>query len=148
VSSVGADEVLVLELWVDAGAQPVERVELALEFDPALLEVVDAAGNPAEAIDADPGALGRVLRNTADNAGGLIEYEADQEPPGNPPTGTFRAASARFRVRTTPGLGQVRTLARSDAFYAGMSLVMQREGAWIVGPGRVLGELYLPMVLR
>jgi len=36
----------------------------------------------------------------------------------------------------------------SDAFYAGMSLVTQREDAWIVGPGRVLGELYLPLVLR
>jgi len=149
VSSRGADELLLLDLLADAGAQPVNGVELALEFDPALLEVVDAAGEPAEAIDGDPGAFGRVLRNVVDNAGGRIEYDAGQElPPGSPPTGTFRVASVRFKVRTTPGLGQVRYLDGSDAFYAGQPLVTQREGAWIVGPGRALEELYLPMVTR
>jgi hypothetical protein len=149
VSSAGAFELLVLDLMVDAGDQPVNSVEIALEFDPALLEVVDAAGNPATAIDGDPGALGRVLWNAVDNASGRIEYDAGQElPPGSPPTGTFRVASVRFRVRTAPGLGQVRTLDRSDAFYAGLPLVTERAGAWIIEPGRALDELYLPLLLR
>jgi Dockerin type I domain len=149
VSSVGADELFVLDLWVDAETQPVNSVELALEFDPALLEVVDAAGNPAEAIDGDLGALGRVLWNSVDNAGGSIEYDAGQElPPGDPPTGTFRVALARFKVRMTPGMGWVRYVERSDAFYTGLPQVTERAGAWIVGPGRELEQLYLPVVLR
>jgi len=149
VSTRGAGELLVLDLLVDAETQPVSSVEVVLEFDPKLLEVVDAAGNQTDRIDVDPGALGAVLWNHVDNSSGRIEYDAGQElPPGTAPTGSFRLASVRFRVLATPSLGQVRYLERSEAVYLGLTLVTRREAAWVVGPGSDLEQVYLPVLLH
>ena len=43
----GVGSTFTLDVMVDAGAQPVNNVELYLTFNPALLRVVDASGNPA-----------------------------------------------------------------------------------------------------
>ena len=84
-------------MQVVAGTQPVNNVELYVDFDPAVLQVVDAAGNPTSTVEGDQTALNTVLFNAVDNAGGHIRYDAGKLS-GTPPTGTFRLAVLRFKV--------------------------------------------------
>ncbi len=94
-SHVRAGETFAAELEVMAGAQEVDTVRAFLDFDPAVLRVVDAQGNPATQVT--PGtALPTVTVNAVDNAAGRVNFVASGEPVG----GRFRVALVRFKVLT------------------------------------------------
>lgn len=95
IAEVG--EVFALLVQAYAGEQGVDGVSLYLDFDPALLQVVDAAGNPADQVEPQP-LLPNVLYNQADNVLGQIEFHAGRELGGTPPTGTFPVVLIRFRA--------------------------------------------------
>ena len=128
--TTGVNNLFTLNLMLDASAQPVNNVELYLTFNPALLRVVDANGNPAAAIDPDLSALTTQLLNTTNNNAGQIRYDAGNLT-GAPPTGTFRVATIRFKpLAETPG-APVSFVAPTDVFYQGTSVLGAREGATV-----------------
>ncbi|MBC7224349.1 MAG: hypothetical protein H5T59_08785 [Anaerolineae bacterium] len=124
IAEVG--EVFALLVQAYAGEQPVDGVSLYLDFDPALLQVVDAAGNPVDQIEAQP-LLPNVLYNQADNALGQIEFHAGRELGGTPPTGTFPVALIRFKALAPTGGTPVafsQTLPRqTDVAFEGYSVL-------------------------
>jgi hypothetical protein len=111
-----------LDVMVDAGTQPVESVELYLHFDPTLLGVVDAAGNPTTSIQSDLSALDTVSLNAVNNSTGDIRYEANRMS-GTLPSGTFRVATMRVKaLAATPGT-TVCYVPPSEVLYDGASVV-------------------------
>ena len=120
VANVG--EIFTMALMVQAGAQPLNNVELYVNFDPAVLQVVDAAGNPASSIEPDLTTLETLLYNNVDNAGGHIRYDAGRLV-GTPPTGTFRVALVRFKRLASTETTIVRFVPPTDVFFNGSSVV-------------------------
>ena len=115
-------DIVAFDMQVAAGTQPVNNVELYVDFDPVVLGVVDAAGNPATAIEPDLSTLNTELFNTANNSGGHIRYDAGKLT-GAPPTGTFRVALLRFKVLKAVSSTTVRFAAPSNVFYQGTSVL-------------------------
>jgi len=141
-SGMGED-VLALDLEVEAGAQPINNVELYLAYDPQVLQVVDAGGSPATAIEPDQTVLdGDVLLNEA--GAGVIRYDAVQTLGGPAPAGDFRVATIYFKL-LKPSLGtKVRIASGSDAFYAGEAVTGDRGEATIVS-----GAFnFMPLLIR
>lgn len=91
-------EVFTVEVQFIAGAQKLDAAQASLNFDPNYLQVVDAAGAPASAID--PGkALPTLLQNNADNTKGSIDYAAGASfEAGKEPSGNFALATAPFKA--------------------------------------------------
>ncbi len=135
---------MALNVLVEAGAQPINNVELHINFDPHLLQVVDGAGQAAGEITADLTTLTGVLLNSADNATGEIRYDAMQTLGGTSPTGAFQIATIRFKLlKPTPGAA-VEFGALSNAFYDGYAVAGTREGATVVSDGYT----FLPIILK
>ena len=135
--------VFTLDVMVDAGAQPVNNVELYLAFNPALLRVVDASGNSVTTVEADPGALTTVLFNSADNTTGQIRYDAGKlsGAPRQVPFGWRPSASRRW---PRPAGTSVSYVAPSDVFYGGASVLGTKEGATVTSaPGCLTGHVTL-----
>ena len=130
--SAQVGDIITFDMQVVAGTQPVNAVELYVDFDPAVLKIVDAAGNPASTVEADSGALNTVLFNEVDNAGGHIRYDTGTLS-GAPPTGTFRIAVLRFKVLASVVSTTVRFVSPSDVFYGGASVVGTRGSATVLG---------------
>ncbi len=119
---VDVGEMFSLSLTVDAASQPLNNVELYLDFDPAVLQVVDANGNPTSAIEPDLSTLETLLYSSVDNTGGHIRYDAGRLG-GTPPQGRFQVAVARF-VRIAPDpFTTVRYVAPTDVFFDGSSVI-------------------------
>jgi len=95
-SEAEEDEVFSVAIQVAAGSQPVDGVEVHVDFDPQYLQVVDDEGNPSAAIE-DNQVLDWVLLNHADNVGGEIDFAAGTLPP-ELPDGTFSVATVRFKA--------------------------------------------------
>ena len=130
VQGVSTGSVFTLDVMVAADSQPVDNVELYIEYSPALL-IVDAAGNPATSIEPDTSALSMVLFNNVDSNARLIRYDAGKVT-GTPPSGTFRVATIRFKA---PGYSvssvAVSLIAPSDVFRGGISVLGNMTGATI-----------------
>ena len=126
-------DIVTFDMQVTAGTQPVNNVELYVDFDPAVLQLVNAAGNPAASIEADLATLNTELANTVDNAGGHIRYDAGKLT-GAPPTGTFRIAVLRFKVLSATASTTVRFVTPSDVFYQGVPVVGALGSTSILGP--------------
>jgi hypothetical protein len=78
--------------------------EVYLTFDPTMLEVVDASGDPTFEIEPGPfldPALGLVGLNSADNVGGFIDYAVSLRDPAPPAFGTGVLATVYFRPKAT-----------------------------------------------
>jgi len=137
-SHVLAGQAFAVEMEVLAGAQPVDAINAYLDFDPAVLQVVDAAGNPATQITPGTG-LANVTTNSADNAAGRINFVAS----GGPVDGRFTAAVARFKA-LTPALTSPLTWSsmaprQSAVRLAGVSVLGSLQGgAAAVGPSALL----------
>ncbi|MEI8083833.1 MAG: cohesin domain-containing protein, partial [Actinomycetes bacterium] len=131
--SAQVGDLITFDMQVVAGTQPVNTVELYVDFDPAVLKIVDAVGNPVSTVEADSGALNTVLFNEVDNAGGHVRYDAGTLS-GTPPTGTFRVAVLRFKVLASVVSTTVRIVSPSDVFYGGASVVGTRGSATVLGP--------------
>ncbi len=140
-------QVVVLDVLAEAGAQPVDVVELYLDYDPASLQAVDAAGAPATGVQ--PGtALGTTLLNRIDPAWGRADFIATSAG-GAAPSGQFLVARVRFKVLAA-GQTTVRfsfsDWRTTDVAYCGDSLLGTVQAAVIEG-GQVK-SLYLPLVLK
>jgi hypothetical protein len=93
VAQVG--DIVVLQVPLDADGVTFNAVGLLINFDQTLLQVVDAAGDPASQVE--PGDLpGTTEMNTASNAQGTIEF--GQAIIGGQTGGTFTVATIRFKV--------------------------------------------------
>ncbi len=139
-------QVIAVDVIADAGAQPVDAVELYLDFDPALLQAVDASGAPVTAVQ--PGtALPAVLLNRVDPAWGWIDFVAASAG-GTAASGQLVVARLRFKV-----LGAGQTAVRfsfsdwrpTDAAYAGESVLGAAAAARVRAAEEVI---YLPIVMR
>ncbi|HVG01146.1 MAG TPA: SpoIID/LytB domain-containing protein [Chloroflexia bacterium] len=85
------------------GAQPVDGASFVMQFDPAVFSPVDAAGNPATAME--PGlALPSVMGNWLDANGGAAGFSAGMLQ-GETPSGQVVLAKVRFRVLSAPANG-------------------------------------------
>jgi Dockerin type I domain len=138
-----AGDVVSMDLMLETGDQPVNNVELYLSFDPAMLQLADAAGNPASSLDPDEGTL-KVLPPNDMPVPGRIRYSAVQPLGGISPSGTFRIAIAHFKVLSGANLAEVRYVQDSAAFYGGNYLQVTL-GSATVDPRR---WTYIPVVLR
>jgi hypothetical protein len=127
-------EIVTFDLAAVAGTQPINNVETYIRFDPAVLQVVDAGGGPATRIEGDMTALPVELYNSADNIAGVIRYDAGKLSAPFP-AGTFRFATARFKVMGTAGSTTVAYVSPSDAFYDGASVVGALGSAAVLKPG-------------
>lgn len=130
-ATVATGETFTLDVMVNTDAQPINNVELYISFDPAKLQVVDLAGNPASTVIADLAALNIELLNSADNSAGLIRYDAGRLT-GAPPTGVFRVASIPFKALAESANATVSYLPDTDVFYNGASVLGGSSGASIV----------------
>ena len=82
-------------------AQEVYGIDLRLKYDPAVIEVLDA--DPAkEGVQAAPGPFLKpdfVVRNTADNTAGTLQYVITQVNPTSPASGTGVVLAFQVRGR-------------------------------------------------
>jgi hypothetical protein len=149
VASLG--EVVTFDMMVEAGEQLLSNVELYIEFDPVVLQVVDASGDPAEAVEADQDTLDIVLLNRVDNQAGRIRYDAGKLV-GATPSGTFRVATLRLNRIGEVGQTAVRYLSSSDVFYRGESVIGSLGQAVVVDPTYTplppVHRLYMPVILK
>ena len=145
VAAVG--DVIALDVVADAGVQPVDAAELHLDYDPAVLQVVDAAGDPATEIE--PGtALPTVFLNSVDPARGWADYLASSLG-SSPASGEFTVATLRFKV-----LQAGKTWVRfsfsdwrlTDATYQAQSVLGSVEAAQVQATARY--DIYLPVIVK
>jgi hypothetical protein len=142
-------DILTVRLQVDAGQAQVTGGQASIDFDPTVLQVVNAAGQPVgEQEDAlAPGStFGRVLLNRADNARGTIAFAAGTL--DGAASGQLTLATIRFRaLRTTDSLGTalafVNTAGRPTSLAAGSADVLntRANGTVYVVPGQMLSGL-------
>jgi hypothetical protein len=139
-------QVIAVDVIADAGGQPVDVIELYLDYDPALLQAVDAAGAPV--LTLTPGAaLPTVLLNRIEPAWGWADYIASSAG-GSAPAGQFVIGRLHFKVLAA-GQTSVRfsfsDWRTTDAAYSGDSVLGATAAARVRGAESVL---YLPMVTK
>ncbi|MFQ5343766.1 MAG: hypothetical protein ACE5F6_19660, partial [Anaerolineae bacterium] len=101
-ASVG--EVVAVDVMAESRTQPFDTVQVYLDFDPALLQVVDGAGSPVTALA--PGDLSLVLQNEVDNEAGQVNYAARVPLGSLPVTGRVRVARLYLKpIAGTPPAG-------------------------------------------
>jgi len=94
--TVSTNEVFSVTIRVAAGEQPIDAVEVHLNFDPDALQVTDAAGQPATSLL--PGLfLPLVLANQANNSLGQIDFAAGLLD-GSSPSGDFVLFTVYFKA--------------------------------------------------
>jgi hypothetical protein len=127
-TAAAAGSIFTLDVMVHTFGEPVKAADAYINFDPAKLQVVDAAGVPTTTITADTAAFPTILTNVADNALGRIDFRSVA--PGDPPfgaTGVNRIAQITFRALTvttgTPVVFSLDSPRRSDLSYAGSSIL-------------------------
>ena len=121
-SHVRTGQSFLVEMEVRAGAQEVDVVSAYLDFDPAVLMVVDEEGNQATQVT--PGtALPTVMTNSVNNTTGRINFVAS----GDPVSGRFTAASVRLKAMTATVSSELAWsttgLRQSDVTFGGDSVL-------------------------
>ncbi len=151
INRVRDGEQFLVEMEVRAGAQDVDAVNAYLDFDPAVLTVVDEEGNSA--MQVTPGtALLTVTTNSVNNTTGWINFVAN----GDPVSGRFRVATVRFKAITTtlasqlplsleaPRASDVRLSGESVLDHLLGGLVTVRQGALVVGQAQMQRQVASP----
>jgi len=138
--------VIILEVVAQAGDQAVDAAQLHLDFDPAALQIVDAAGAPATQIE--PGAtLPTVLINHVDATRGWADFLASSL--GAPATGQFTVARLRVKL-LSPGAAWVRfsfsDWRSTDVVYQSQSVLGEISAAEIAARGAHVR--YLPVMIK
>jgi hypothetical protein len=95
ISDAQVGDIVLVQVLLDAAGETFDTVGFQINFDQTLLQVVDAAGDPATQVQ--PGDLpGFNVVNTASNTEGTIEFA--QAIIGGQTGGTFTVATIRFEV--------------------------------------------------
>ena len=107
-ASLAQGQVTVVRIRIDASAHPVDAAQVYLDFDPAVLQVVDAAGLPSSSVEFGPiissGAWRQPLLNRVDNATGRIGVAAAKKSltgGGENANSQFVLAIVRFKALAT-----------------------------------------------
>ena len=100
--SVQQNDLFAVDMRILAGSQPVDGVEVHLDFDPLYLRVVDAAGNSVSQIESS-GVLTASIQNTVNNDQGHIDFAEGIF--SAEPSGTFVLAAVRFKALWGTGEG-------------------------------------------
>ena len=103
-----------LTLEVDAGDRTVDGVQIYLDFDPDILRVVNAQGDPVASI-VDAEVFDNVIENSVDNASGQVNFIASALQNAKP-TGTFGVATMRFRVHRDTTATRIRFASATPRF--------------------------------
>ena len=91
VTKVMAGDVFPVAIGANSYAQAVDAAAMYIDFDPAVFQVVDAAGAPADQVTPST-AFGTVLANRVDNVAGRIDLAVAQLA-GAPPAGAMEIGS-------------------------------------------------------
>ena len=91
-----------LSIQVQTYGQPVDAAQAYIDFDPSLLEVVDADAGTAGVQIQQGTALPDELQNSVDNGSGQIDFAAGIFG-GQPLSGTFTLATVEFKAKATTG---------------------------------------------
>ena len=75
-TTFGRDRAFQLDLQCDTANRVADTVQAYLTYDPAVLDVVDATGNPATSITPNPAVVDHVTENQVDPATGKIRFSA------------------------------------------------------------------------
>ncbi len=115
------DHTFQLDLKFDTAGRVADTVDAYLSYDPALLEVIDAAGNPATSITENSAVVDSVTYNHVDRATGQIGFSASQS---TSPylTGSATVATIRFRAKaptSSTSVQLVRSGVRQSDLFAG-----------------------------
>ena len=112
--SLAQGQVATVSIKIDASGQPVDTAQVFLEFDPALLQVVDAAGSPAVSVEfgtlISTGVWTQRLLNFADNTTGKIGVAAGKGTPasgGADANSEFVLATIRFKAFAGVGVANI-----------------------------------------
>ena len=149
VPSVARLDIFTIDIRILAGDQPVDGGEIHLDFDPAFLQVVDAAGNPVSTIIG--GSTFPVpLQNTVSNTLGHIDYASGSL--SSAPTGTFVLATIRFKAlagtggTSTPLVFVARGGSPTNVTYSGASVLAGAiDGGVIITDTPPAGTLQNPL---
>jgi hypothetical protein len=148
-ASVVQDQVFAVNVEIAAGEQPIDGAEVHLDFDASVLQVVDADGNPATAIEAGS-TLDVPIQNVADNLLGRIDFAAGTF--DSQPSGTFVLATVRLKaLHSTDSRGTAvafvsRAGSPTDAAYNGFSVLGSTNDALVTV--RDMFQVFLPRIGR
>ncbi|MCL4533745.1 MAG: cohesin domain-containing protein [Bacteroidetes bacterium] len=121
---VAPGQTVSVDIHVAAGSQPVDGVEVHIDFDPMKLQVVESDGRPASKI-VNGTAFTMDIMNAVDNPKGRIDYAIGAAPgSGNERSGSFVVASFRAVATGETTLKFSSTLPRkTDITYSGKSVL-------------------------
>jgi hypothetical protein len=146
--AVGAvEQVVILEVQADAGGQPVDALDIHLDYDPAVLQLVDASGMPTTEMEAGT-ALATVLLNRVDSAYGWVDLVASSLG-ASPAGGEFIVGRLRLRIlKAEPtwvrfSFSNLRT---TNVAYRGAPVLGGVEAGHVQAAGQRF--LYLPVALK
>ena len=143
-------QVFFLDVTAQLPSDSADTVELHLDFDPSVLQVVDAQGRPAAQIQG-AAALPLVAHNQADNVAGRIDFCATTTETGGK-TGTFTVAQIHFKAVAQSTGAWVRFTRDqwpyTEAAYQGKALLRRYAGAEIIVGAAPEGRNFLPVVMR
>jgi len=129
---------------------PFDTAEVHLEFDPALLQVVDAGGNPVTYI-MPSGVLPTIVQNKVDNVTGRIDFAATTLSPTGF-QGTFAIAHVRFKPLAVSDGTWIRFLSQgwpvTQAAWHGQPVLRRFVGAAVEISDEPLNHVYLPAVRK
>ncbi len=137
-----------LALQFDLSSMRADRVAVDLRFDPTVLEVIDAVGNPVTSITPNPAVEGEVTENRVDPATGEIAFSLSKT---TSPylTGSATVATIHFRAKVLVNHTQVQFMrndtSQSDLLRGETPLQATLEHAVV----RIMAHRrYLPLTLR
>ena len=145
VRTVIPGETFTVEVVVQAGQQPVDAVDVALDFDPTALQVLKI----------DPGtALPTVLTSTFDNTAGTLTFSAGKPLAGADAGGTFTLVTLHLQAQdlkasTSLSFAFQPPLRNTDVFHRGRSVFGSAVGGTVTLPTPGAGhKRYIPLVSR
>jgi hypothetical protein len=127
-TTVEVGQEFAVDIVVQAGQQPVDAVDAFVDFDPALVQVLEIM----------PGtALPTFLQSSFDNTTGQINYSAGRPLVNGPASGTFTLATIRLRaLAPTPGTQLTFVFEppsrKTDVFFQGLSVFRSATDATVV----------------
>lgn len=148
LNEIGTDRIVPVQVQVALGTAHADTLDLYLNFDPQLLEVVDAQGQPLQKLGLPQAAFERVHYNKVNNETGQINLSASRF--DAPVTGDVAVTTFYVRAKqlfSTTAITVARDGARqSDLFAGGATLTPAISGGTFSMGG--FHRAYVPSVLR